>query len=192
MLHSILIALWIVIPIMAAGLMHVAIIKLRFFQMLAAVPLDFGATIAGRSLFGENKTFRGAFVMIAAAIICVSVHVAVSSRWTWTRDLMPEVEQEHPMIWGGLAGVGYIVGELPNSFLKRRWRIGPGASASGPWRVLQWFVDQLDSMIGVVLFLLPVWRPSIAVLVSLAGWTLVAHPAVAFVMLRLGLKKRVG
>jgi hypothetical protein len=76
--------------------------------------------------------------------------------------------------------------------VKRRLGIEPGAAGGGRFGATFWFVDQIDSMIGVVAFLLPVWQPTVAILLALVGWTLCLHPAVAFVMLGLGLKTRVG
>lgn len=192
MLHSLAIAVWIAIPVVTAGLVHVAVIKLRLFSPLAAIPLDGGIKLGGRTLFGENKTLRGALVMIAAAAGCVWLHVELSSLWPWAEQLLPPFEQSHPLGWGALAGAGYIAGELPNSFAKRRLGIGPGATATGGLGAVLWTVDQIDSMVGVLIFLLPVWTPPLAVVVALLGVTLVVHPAVALVMLFLGLKTRVG
>jgi hypothetical protein len=187
-----LIALWIVVPLLAAGLVHVAIIKAGWFPKLAEIPLDFGATFAGRTWFGENKTVRGALVMIGASAACVAACVVLSAHWDWPVRFIPLFARTHPLIWGALAGAGYIAGELPNSFLKRRLGIAPGAPGNGRFGPTFWFADQIDSTLGVVAFLLPVWQPTLAVVIALLAWTLCVHPLVAFLMLGLGLKTRIG
>ncbi len=185
-------ALWITAPVMLGGLTHVLVIKLRLLKPLAAVRLDLGMTWQGQPLFGENKTLRGAIVMIGATAGFVLIQAALASRWSWARDLMPSGQRNHPLVWGLLAGAGYIAGELPNSFVKRRLGVAAGANTSGALGAVLWAVDQVDSLVGVLLFLLPVWTAPAALVLTLFGVALVVHPLVAFIMLCLGLKTRVG
>lgn len=186
------IALWIVAPVTLAGLTHVAVIKLGLFRPLAAVPLDRGATLGGIRILGENKTLRGVVVMVAATALWTGLEVLAGRPSGWAATLAPAFQPAHPLAWGALAGAGYVAGELPNSFLKRRLGIAAGAPARGGLGAVCWTLDQVDSVGGVLLFLLPVWHPSWAVVAWLFGITLVVHPAVAFVMFCLGLKARVG
>lgn len=72
---------------------------------------------------------------------------------------------DHPAIWGFLLGAGYIIGELPNSLVKRQLDIVPGAATTGWEGALFWVMDQLDSVI---------------------------HPLVAAIMVASGLKLRIG
>jgi hypothetical protein len=186
------IALWIIAPILLAGLTHVAIIRLGLFRSLAAVPLDGGLTVQGRRLFGENKTLRGALAMVGATALWVFLQSWVALHVGWAAGLPPAFESAHPVCWGVLAGAGYVVGELPNSFIKRRLGIAAGAAATGGAQRFFWVIDQIDSLAGVLLFLLPVWRPSLAVVAALLILTLLIHPVVALIMFCLGLKSRVG
>ena len=186
------IALWIVAPLFLAGLAHVAIIKLGLFKFLASVPLDGGATLQGRRVFGENKTLRGGFVMVVATAFCVLVQNRLALWFDWGGGLSPLFEAAHPLAWGALAGAGYVAGELPNSFVKRRLGIAAGAAAQGGAKAVFWIIDQLDSVAGVLIFLWPVWRPSGTVVTALLAVTLFVHPAVALIMFCLGLKPRVG
>jgi hypothetical protein len=190
--HSFAVALWFGLPIVTAGLLHVTVIKLGVLPSLASIPLDGGITWRGRTLFGRNKTVRGALAMVIASMLCVALQVRLSVPHDWARDLIPLFEQQHPLLWGALAGAGYIVGELPNSFVKRQLSIGPGETAAGPIRIVFWTVDQIDSMMGVLIFLLLVWMPTLPITLALLVVTLVIHPAVALIMFALGLKKRVG
>ena len=70
----------------------------------------------------------------------------------------------------GLAvGLGYSLGELPNSFLKRRLGITPGERRSA----VQYLVDQADSAFGVALALLfYVHDPAVLACVVVSGFAL--------------------
>jgi hypothetical protein len=191
-MDAVAIAGWIALPVVVAGLIHVAVIKLQLFPALAKIPLDGGLTFRNRTWFGANKTLRGVLTMIAATsgLVWLQVHWSAAHDSLWS--LTPDFERLHPALWGALAGAGYIAGELPNSFLKRQLGIGPGETSTGRARPVFWIVDQIDSMIGVVLFLIPVWRPTAAETAALLGLTLIVHPAVAALMYALGLKRRIG
>jgi hypothetical protein len=191
-MRSLLTALWIVAPVALAGLTHVAVIKLNVGRFLALRPLDGGATFHGRRLFGDNKTLRGLVVMVGATLFWVFVQVRLAGWLGRGGGLSPLFEQTHPLVWGALAGAGYVAGELPNSFFKRRHGIAAGAAATGRPRAACWVVDQVDSLAGVLAFLYPVWRPPVAVVVALFAVTLLVHPAVALLMFCLGLKTRIG
>ena len=92
---------------------------------------------------------------------------------------------------GILAGAGCMLGELPNSFIKRQVGIPPGAPADGPLaRRLFFAVDRLDSTLGVVAALMlavPV-PPATVLYVLLAG--VVVHGALSVMTFRLGGKAR--
>ena len=191
-MRAISIALWVIAPVVLSGLTHVAVIKLGLFRKLASVPLDLGATSGGKRLFGENKTLRGAVVMIAATALWVLLQTRLSAFLGWRDELSPPFECLHPIAWGALVGAGYVAGELPNSFVKRRLGIAAGAAARGSLRVVFWTIDQVDSLVGVMVFLAAVWHPSMATVAALFGVTLLVHPIVALVMYFLGLKSRVG
>jgi hypothetical protein len=184
-------ALWLVLPVLAGGLVHVAVIKLNWLAALARRPLDFGATPAGRRLFGDNKTFRGALVMIGITVLAATAlaHAPQSfSRRLWVSHW----QLDRPELWGLLLGAGYILGELPNSALKRRLRIDPGAAGRGATGTVFWIIDQLDSVAGAFLVLSVVWRPTLLFAATVACLTLILHPLVAALMVALGLKGRMG
>ena len=81
----------------------------------------------------------------------------------WPLPTLVPFAESHPVLWGLLLGTGYIVGELPNSFAKRQFGISPGAAGQGAAGRAFWVVDQLDSLAGMLLFIAPVWRPSLAI-----------------------------
>jgi hypothetical protein len=53
-----------------------------------------------------------------------------------------------------MAALGYLLGELPNSFIKRQLSIDPGEAAAAPLQRRVFLVlDQIDSAFGVLLAL---------------------------------------
>ena len=51
---------------------------------------------------------------------------------------------------GAVFGFAYMIFELPNSFLKRRFDIDAGSRGRFPVNVFTFVYDQIDSMIGVM------------------------------------------
>jgi hypothetical protein len=155
-----------------------------------AIPLDGGHTFRGRRVFGSNKTLRGFVVLVPAC----------AASFALTAMLMGGSNPESIGLWplssrayaalGGWAGLGFMLGELPNSFLKRQLDVEPGRAARGLPLVIQLFADRLDSPIAALAFV------SLAVPTPLATWALVlvagpfAHLGFSIAMCRLGVKTR--
>lgn len=57
------------------------------------------------------------------------------------------------MLSGILFGFAYMICELPNSFIKRRLNMIPGKTEKSTKGALFFFIDQIDSLLGVVLVL---------------------------------------
>ena len=102
------------------------------------------------------------------------------------------MEQWNALSFGGLLGTAYILGELPNSFIKRQLDIAPGAAAKGILNKLFWCADQIDSSLAILMALCLIHPPSLELSLYIIGLTLVVHPAVAGIMVMLGLKRRGG
>jgi hypothetical protein len=118
-------------------------------------------------LFGSNKTWRGALVMFTGVFVATGVF--------W--PLMPDELDSWPLA-GALIGAGTVLGELPNSFLKRRLGIGPGERRVTPGGVALVVYDQADFVPAIAIALLPIWTMPLDTL--LLGFVAVA--AVHFVV----------
>ena len=168
---------------LSAGFLHTLWLKSAWSQRFA-FPLDLGMTVRGRRIFGENKMVRGFMVIAPAAGISFPI-LAKLFHGMWTLS---------PMQYAGLgfwAGLGFMSGELPNSFIKRQLDIPPG-SAPNSWmaKCVFFLIDRTDSILGMLLFLrliVPVPRQTwIYVLVVGMG----IHAGFSFAMFRLGIKAR--
>ena len=140
-LTFILLALYLQIPVVIGGVLHM--------MLVARNNLNFLAKPIHKQWFGANKTWRGVIavpVLTALGGLCLYPLTWVS-QWLFGHALLGG---GHFMLLGFVAGVGYILGELPNSFFKRRMGIGAGEV---PQDKKYWFIalDQLDSAIGVAL-----------------------------------------
>jgi hypothetical protein len=186
-------SVWLCLPLILGGITHVAVIKRNALPSLVRLRLDGGMKLRGRDLFGANKTVRGAVVMICATMFWTSILDGIQAALNLDADLryIP-IDQMGSLSLGFLLGSAYIVGELPNSLVKRQLNIHPGSAASGPLQKLFWLVDQVDSTVAVLAVLCFVKTPNLEVYLILIGFTLVLHPVIATLMVALGLKQRVG
>ena len=182
---------WLVLPVLIAGLFHVAVIRLDLLPALGSWPLDGYRTFRGQRFLGENKTVRGVLVMMVTTALVTTLIARVAPA-THARLAVAALQGEQPWAWGVLLEIGYCIGELPNSFLKRQLGIAPGAIASGVRGAVMWVTDQLDSVAGVLLTLSIVWRPDLTVTACMVVLALLLHPLVAVLMVTLGLKGRIG
>ncbi|HEX8855162.1 MAG TPA: CDP-archaeol synthase [Thermoleophilaceae bacterium] len=147
-------SLLVFVPVLGAPILHAPVLALDVLPGLKR-PLDFGASWRGRRIFGGNKTWRGALFMVAGVLI------AALALWQWPayRHALPDdIENASPALIGVVIGLGVVLGELPNSFAKRRLDIGPGRRASGLWGVALSVWDQADFVPLVALLLLPIWQ----------------------------------
>ena len=123
-------------------------------------PLDGGRLFFdGKRLFGKGKTIKGCFVGIfAGIIISLLQHIA-----------LPFPSIGYALLRGFLMGAGAIAGDLFGSFIKRRLNIESGDAAP--------LLDQLDFMIGAIIFVAPLGLPSIEIVII----SIVVTPIVHFI-----------
>lgn len=159
-------ALWVVAPILGAYVAHAPVLRLDLLRVLA-VPLDGGRTLRGRRIFGANKIWRGVIVMFAG-VVTTTLLAGESALWVhhWPPPL-----RLHPVAYAALLGLGFVGGELPNSFLKRQLGIQPGAQRCSVLGVALSIYDQADFVPGIWLALAPLWlmRPAQALVVFVVG-----------------------
>ena len=97
--------LWLALPIIAAGLVHLAVMKLDLLPGLRRLPIDGGLTFRGRRLFGDNKTWRGAVVTITTTTL-TAWGLAHLSGCCWSLPTLAPFAETHPVVWGLLLITG--------------------------------------------------------------------------------------
>jgi CDP-2,3-bis-(O-geranylgeranyl)-sn-glycerol synthase len=131
--------------------------------------MDFGKNFFdGKRIFGNNKTFRGFFFGLAIGMLVGSIEYAV----------FPGL---FPILFIVLTPLGALLGDLTGAFLKRRIGISPGG--------LLPIVDQIDFVIGALVFAIPLmiiyWQLAVTVLLI----TPPIHLFTNFLAYKLKLKK---
>lgn len=109
-------------------------------------PIDFGKNfIDKKRIFGAHKTYKG-FLFGLAIGIGVGVIDCIFFKFPW--------------LFAILTPLGALIGDLAGAFLKRRLNLAPGA--------LLPIVDQIDFVVGALVFALPLmivsWQLAVAVL----------------------------
>src|SRR5262249_37061865 len=145
-------ALFLTVAFILAGLAHSAWLRTAASRRLL-LPLDGGARFRGRRVFGDNKTVRGFVVMVPAAVASVAAIHALVLRFppSIAADLW-KLDATGYAGLGAWAGLGFMLGELPNSFVKRQLDVAPGmAPPSRTGTAVVFVVDRLDSIIGMLI-----------------------------------------
>jgi len=131
---DVIIVLWLQLPLLIALVIHMVIVTRDWIPVLK-IPIQ-------QWCFGKNKTWRG--------MIVVPIISGFSGLILYLTDvnLFFNGSALSPWLIGFTGGLGYMLAELPNSFIKRRLNINPGES-SNRFPALFTTMDQLDSTIGV-------------------------------------------
>jgi CDP-2,3-bis-(O-geranylgeranyl)-sn-glycerol synthase len=129
-------------------------------------PMDFGKNFFdGKPIFGRNKTFQGFF---CGLIIGTIVGLAESMFFGYS------------IFFGLTLSMGALLGDLAGAFLKRRLRLAPGD--------LLPIIDQVDFIIGAILFSFFIMTLSWELIVVVLIVTPPLHLLTNFVAYKLGLK----
>jgi len=174
--------IWVFLPVVGAFVVHAPVLRYDWWPALKR-PLDAGATFRGRRLFGDNKTWRGALAMASGVFGLALVLACIPAYWS---RLPHEIQHAGPVVFGLLIALGTVLGELPNSFLKRQLDIAPGAQHRSPLGVLLSLYDQGDFVPGIWLLLLPVWTMSAAQAVLAFAVVVAVHLGFNLLGYRLG------
>ena len=190
MLNPAACAAFLVAAFTLAGICQTAWLALPMSQRFA-IPLDGGRTFRGRRLLGANKTLRGFVIMVPATGVSFAVLSGVLGGLpSRVAGLWPISSADYALL-GMWAGFGFMLGELPNSFVKRQVGVAPGDAAktahTGPLFLV---LDRVDSILGMLLAL------AIVVPVPWLTWAYVLavgsllHASFSMVLFQLGGKAR--
>lgn len=123
------------------------------YGWLAALvkPLDGGKTFRGKRIFGANKTYRGIFAVALGTALGFAIQLFVLHRFeVFQRLELLDYSSPTVVLTGLLVGAAAMLGELPNSFIKRRIDIAPGTVGKGGILNLFFYIfDQIDYLLGV-------------------------------------------
>ena len=181
-LNLILIALWFILPAYSANSFPILFSKI----FKGKFPMDFGKTWRGKPIFGSNKTWPGFFggILVGAIIGLLQSKFILGLLLNSSNISIPAYHiflQGRPIFAGLLLGIGALTGDLVKSFVKRRAGIAPGKS----WPI----IDQLDFIIGALLFVSIVEVPTLETVIIVLILTPVIHLAANTTAYLLKIKK---
>ncbi|MFP4423849.1 MAG: CDP-2,3-bis-(O-geranylgeranyl)-sn-glycerol synthase [Candidatus Woesearchaeota archaeon] len=162
--------LYLMFPVYMANMMPVIVRSIPFLD----IPVDFGKKIRNRRIFGAHKTWRGLIFGTAAAILIAYIQFRL--------DLsISLLEYEQWVIIGLFLGGGALLGDLLKSMIKRQLKIKEGKPFI-PW-------DQLDFLLGALPFLLLLYIPTPAELLTMCIITPILHITINHIAFYLKIRK---
>ena len=157
MIIEILAALYLFLPAYIANMMPVFAARLGILHFLD-ISIDAGFRLGGKALFGRNKTVRGFVVGVSGGLI-VGVLQFLFAEEMQALSLVSYDALPFNLGLAFLLSFGALVGDSVKSFLKRRIGKKPGS---------QWlFADQIDYVLGGLLFMLLLYKPSLFTLITI-------------------------
>lgn len=138
-----------------------------------ARPIAPNIKLRGKPLFGSHKTYMGLIIAALAGILVFMLQV-----WLFNYSLFQQISlvnydlffQRYNILPGFLLGFGAILGDLVKSVIKRQLGIKPGG------RFMPW--DQLDFLIGALVFISIIYVPSWQIVLVLFVLTPILHIAI--------------
>jgi len=150
-------------------------------------PIDAGRTLHGRRWFGDHKTWRGVVIAIIGCIVTVAVQKYALSAVVGAVALV-EYQGVNVALFGAAMGAGAMLGELPNSFVKRQLGIDSGKTGRGIIRAFFYVWDQVDVLSSWVF--VSCWvRPTFHLVATSFGLALAIHPLVSLIGYAVGARK---
>lgn len=141
------------------------------FGKISKFPIDFKKNFFdGRRIFGENKTFAGFFGGILTGTLI-----------SYIQSYFDFFGFSTNVFLGFLISFGAMVGDLSNSFLKRRLNMKSGEKFFP--------LDQLNLLIGALVFASILKIPSIKAIIFLIFFTIFMHISFNWIGFKLKLKK---
>ena len=176
MLQLIISTLYFMLPAYFANMAPV--LFKNHFKFLAK-PLDFNRKIKGERILGSHKTLRGLVAGIVFGIITAFIQYLLY-RVPYFAGISL-IDYSNWFLTGLLMGIGAMSGDSVKSFFKRRANVKPG----GKWIPF----DQLDFVVGALLFVSIVYVPSIGVIIAALIISFLLHITANHIGYYLGIRK---
>jgi len=165
--YYILQLIYLMLPGIFANMMPIFAAKLNILKSFA-IPVDFNKKwFDNKPVLGSHKTFRGFVTGIIISIVIVYLQVKLDSFEFFQKLSIIPYNQYSFFTLGFLLGFGVLFGDSVKSFFKRRLDIKPGKP----------FIpfDQIDSVLGAILFVSIIYIPTIKLVISLIVLSILTH-----------------
>lgn len=141
--------IYLLLPAAFANMAPVFFKRVNFLKY----PVDFNMKLAGKPMLGRNKTYRGVFFGIIFSTALVFMQKMLYGIPFFHGASLIDYGETSFLLLGFLLGFGAALGDLTESFVKRRLDMSPGQ------RLI--FLDQTDWVIGSLAMLCFVYVPTI-------------------------------
>ncbi len=159
---------WLLLP---AGIANMSPVLFKWIPFLS--------TPINKRLFGAHKTYRGFVIAIISAILIVYIQKLL---YPYMQNYsLVDYSTINILFLGFLLGFGAMLGDLVQSFFKRRKGIAPGKQWV-PW-------DQLDWIIGALILVSFVVKLSVFEIIAALVLFGVLHPIINLIGYTLQIKK---
>ena len=172
-------ALYFFLPAYIANMAPVFAAKLlgKRFEL----PIDNGKMFRGKRVFGDHKTWRGLISGILVAVIVVYLQKHALTIPFLNSISIVDYNSINLTLLGILFGAGALIGDAVKSFFKRQRNINSGGKWIG--------FDQLDFVIGGLLFVSFIYIPSMKYIITLLVISPLLHVLVNIIGYHFKLKK---
>lgn len=169
--------LYVALPAFVANMLPVIVDKLGWLKGMYK-PIDGGKFFRGQPLFGPNKTWRGLMVgtLGGGVVGLLQYALAISG----VIPVLFFTNLPKTIIFGLLAGLGALFGDLAASFIKRRLKKPSGAA----WPV----IDHIDYILGFLLFTSLIINWTLVDVIVLVLFASLANPLTNKISFKLGIK----
>lgn len=166
-------SIYFLLPAYLANIFPVLLEKLKF-------PLG---TPISTKYFGSHKTWRGFYAGYIGALIMLAIQLQFANQQIYSEFFgrLLNYQEINIFFYAFLFGIGAIFGDTVKSFFKRRLGIKPGR----PFFPF----DQLDFILGALLFLAPFYLPTWPHILAILIITPILHFFANLVAYSLKLKK---
>lgn len=183
------------IPLMIGGITNMIFIKTKLYNKYK-YPIDGYKVLSdNKRIFGDNKTIIGFISMIIFVCVYQIVWGAICNQFNLNTlndwYLYNNNNFKYNIQIGIITGFIYVISELPNSFIKRRIGIEPGKTTVGIKGLTFLILDQIDSLIGIFLYLVAVSKISIHRYFSYIVLGAVTHIALNFMLHKLKIRRNI-
>ncbi len=172
-------------------------VKLNILNFLKR-PIDNNYILKdGERLLGANKTWKGFLGMVFLTaffmwliVFLVRHNIINQSYLLYNYKTFGFLFAE--LFYGAFWGTGYVLFELPNSFIKRRLQIPAGENVAGFKGLFFKFLDQADSVVGCIIFMFLFYRPDWRTIFLIFILGAIVHYIINLFLFLVRLKKQAG
>jgi len=179
-------AFTLLLPITFAGLLLIMCMRKGWLEKLD-VPLDGGLKLGGEPLIGKSKSLRSLILyLVVATLVTLLLHSSAQ-----VSDLVAPVFLTNPFVLGPAITLSYLLGEIVNSFIKRRLGIAASGKALSRWGSrVQSIFDNLDGIISSGLLFIFIYQVSAETLITAFALSVLIHLGTDLLMRKLQLKRK--